>query len=136
MSNGGGAGGGSSFGGVQSAADAPDPNDVIAKLKAAPTQAAATLLKVMTLPLQPLLPDPPARSGAQTRKVLFPRGMRRAKPQQSWTPTTSVLDRRNRPRLRYSLSQVLCQLRNHAEDCDKAATLIELSKHFHAVNAG
>jgi hypothetical protein len=40
MSNGGG-----------SAADAPDPNDAIAKLNAAPTQAAATLLKVMTLPL-------------------------------------------------------------------------------------
>jgi hypothetical protein len=51
MSNGGGAGGGSSFGGVQSAADAPDPNDVIAKLKAAPTQAAANFLKSMTLPL-------------------------------------------------------------------------------------
>jgi hypothetical protein len=51
MSNGGGAGGGGSFGGVQSAADAPDPNDAIAKLNAAPTQAAATLLKVMTLPL-------------------------------------------------------------------------------------
>jgi hypothetical protein len=40
MSNGGG-----------SAADAPDPNDAIAKLNAAPTQAAATLLKVMILPL-------------------------------------------------------------------------------------
>src|ERR1700751_1388360 len=58
MSNGGGAGGGSSFGGVQSAADAPDPNDAIAKLNAAPTQAAATLLKVMTLPLS----TPVARS--------------------------------------------------------------------------
>jgi hypothetical protein len=54
MSNGGGA----AFGGVQSAADAPDPNDTIAKLKAAPTQAAATLLKVMTLPLS----TPVARS--------------------------------------------------------------------------
>jgi hypothetical protein len=39
MSNGGGGGGGgggSAFVGVQSAADAPDPNDVIAKLNAAP----------------------------------------------------------------------------------------------------
>jgi len=36
---------------VVSAADAPDPNDAIAKLNAAPTQAAATLLQVMTLPL-------------------------------------------------------------------------------------
>src|ERR1700730_4362401 len=54
MSNGGGA----PFGGVQSAADARERNDAITKLKAAPTQAAATLLKVMTLPLS----TPVARS--------------------------------------------------------------------------
>ena len=36
---------------VVSAARAIDPSDVIATLKAAATQAAATLLKVMTLPL-------------------------------------------------------------------------------------
>jgi len=58
MSNGGGGGGGGSAGlhvgvVVVSAAYAPDPNDVIAKLKAAATPAAATLLKVMTLPLSP-----------------------------------------------------------------------------------
>jgi hypothetical protein len=55
MSNGGAAGGGGAAGFhvvvVVSAADAPDPNDAIAKLNAAPTQAAATLLQVMTLPL-------------------------------------------------------------------------------------
>jgi hypothetical protein len=43
MSNGGGA--------IPSAAEAPDPNDVIAKLNAAATQATANFLQVMTLPL-------------------------------------------------------------------------------------
>jgi hypothetical protein len=64
MSNGGGGGGGGAFIGVRSAAGATDPNDVIAKLNAAPTQAAANFLKFMTLPLLPLLPDP----GAQTKQ--------------------------------------------------------------------
>jgi hypothetical protein len=57
MSNGGDGGGGATgfhvVVVVVSAAYAPDPNDVIAKLKAAATPAAATLLKVMTLPLSP-----------------------------------------------------------------------------------
>jgi hypothetical protein len=48
MSNGGGA--------IPSAAEAPDPNDVIAKLNAAATQATANFLQVMTLPLSALLP--------------------------------------------------------------------------------
>src|SRR6516164_875723 len=62
MSNGGGAGAGSAGFHVGvvvvSAAYASDPNDVIAKLKATATPAAATLLKVMTLPLS----TPVARS--------------------------------------------------------------------------
>jgi hypothetical protein len=54
MSNGGGGGGSAGFHVVVvvvSAARAIDPNDVIAKLKTAATKAAATLFKVMTLPL-------------------------------------------------------------------------------------
>jgi hypothetical protein len=52
MSNGGGGGDGvAGFHAVISAARAIDPNDVIARLNAAPTQAAANFLKVMTLPL-------------------------------------------------------------------------------------
>jgi hypothetical protein len=59
MSNGGGGGGGGSAGFhvvvvVVSAARAIDANDVIAKLNAAPTQVAANLLNVITLPLYPL----------------------------------------------------------------------------------
>ena len=37
--------------GEHDAAEAPDPNDVIAKLNAAATQATANFLQVMTLPL-------------------------------------------------------------------------------------
>jgi len=60
MSNGGGGDGGCGFHAVKSAAEAIDPNDVTARLNAAPTQTAANFLKVMTLPLfAPLLPDPP-----------------------------------------------------------------------------
>src|ERR1700751_2781594 len=91
MSNGGGAGGGSSFGGVQSAADATDPNDVIAKLNAAPTQAAATLLKVMTLPLS----TPVARSArpiwcADTQRPLSARHASRGTTAEPITDTVGV----------------------------------------------
>jgi len=50
MSNGGGA--------IPSAAEAPDPNDVLAKLNAAATQATANFLQVMTLPLSAYCPGP------------------------------------------------------------------------------
>src|SRR5947209_6170795 len=84
-------GGGSSFGGVQSAADAPDPNDAIAKLKAAPTQAAATLLKVMTLPLS----APVARSArpiwcADTQSPLSARHAPRGTTAEPITDTVGV----------------------------------------------
>src|ERR1700758_3152041 len=97
MSNGGGGGGGCGFHAVISAARAIDPNDVTARLNAAPMQAAANFLESMTLPLcLPLLPDPPARPGAQhTQSVRSARLC--ADPKQSRSPTSSMLDRRNRP---------------------------------------
>jgi hypothetical protein len=51
MSNGGGGDGGCGFHAVISAARAIDPNDVTARLNAAPMQAAANFLESMTLPL-------------------------------------------------------------------------------------
>jgi hypothetical protein len=95
MSNGGGAGAGSAGFHVGvvvvSAADAFDPNDVIAKLNAAATPAAATLLKVMTLPLS----APVARSAcpiwcADTQSPLSARRASRETTAEPITDTVGV----------------------------------------------
>src|SRR5262249_14522247 len=95
MSNGGGGGAGAAGFHVGvvvvSAAYAPDPNDVIAKLKAAATPAAATLLQVMTLPLS----APVARSAcpiwcADTQSPLSARHASRETTAEPITDTVGV----------------------------------------------
>jgi hypothetical protein len=51
-----------------SAADAPGPNDMIAKLNAAPTQTKAHFSKVMTFAPLPLLLDPSLRGPVRRQK--------------------------------------------------------------------
>src|SRR5712691_3524988 len=134
MSNGGGAGGGGSFGGVQSAADAPDPNDAIAKLNAAPTQAAATLLKVMTLPLS----APVARSAcpiwcADTQSPLSARHASRGTTAEPITDIVGVGSTQSSPDCTLHLSQATCQPPHVRCDCRKSVTSSTKGGGFHPV---
>src|SRR5262252_8152111 len=121
MSNGGGAGGGGSFGGVQSAADAPDPN---AKLKAAPTQAAATLLKVMTLPLS----APVARSAcpiwcADTQSPLSAQHASRETTAEPITDTVGVGSTQSSPDCTF------ISRKRRANRCTSDAAVAKVSRH-------
>src|SRR5215471_13517940 len=134
MSNGGGAGGGGSFGGVQSAADAPDPNDAIAKLKAAPTQAAATLLKVMTLPLsapvaRSACPDLVRRHAKSSfRAACVARNHSRTDHRHCRRWIDAIV-----PRLHLHLSQATCQPLHVRCGCRKSVTSSTKSGEFHPV---
>jgi len=105
--NSGGSTGGFTLTGM-SAANAPGPNDMIAKLNAAPTQTEAHFSKVMTLPFYLWCSIRRFAVRCADKRVL-PRATRAARDHLTETPTMSVMDRRNRPPIAPSSSQAMCQ---------------------------
>src|SRR5262245_10221200 len=131
MSSGGGGDGGCGFHAVISAARAIDPNDVTAKLNAAPMQAAANFLESMTLPL--CYPCCPIQQPALVRrhaKCSYRAALR--------GPQSRVDHRHDRcwidaivPRLRPHPSQAMCQSPRARRGCRKSVTSTGKGGRFH-----